>query len=125
MNKIRWGILSTAKISWEKVIPAMQAGKFCDVTTIASRSIEQAKQWAQKLNIPKVYGSYEELLADKEIDAIYVPLPNHMHIEWALKVIEADKHLLCEKPVGLSSAEAKQLLEVAKQKPHLKVMEAF
>lgn len=125
MKKVRWGILSTAKIGREKVIPAMQKGKYCDVVAIASRNIEQAKITAKNLNIPTVYGSYEELLNDAEIDAIYIPLPNHLHVEWAKKAIEANKHVLCEKPIGLTSAQANDLLQVAKQKPHLKVMEAF
>jgi predicted dehydrogenase len=125
MKKVRWGILSTAKIGREKVIPAMQKGKYCDVVGIASRNIEQAKTTAANLNIPKAYGSYEALLNDAEIDAVYIPLPNHMHVEWAKKAIEANKHVLCEKPVGLTSALAKELLEAARQKPALKVMEAF
>ncbi|MDB5221379.1 MAG: dehydrogenase [Chitinophagaceae bacterium] len=125
MNKVRWGIISTAKIAREKVIPAIQKGSYCDVVAIASRNIEDAKKVAKVLNIEKVYGTYEELLNDAAIDAIYIPLPNHMHIEWAKKAIEADKHVLCEKPLALSVSEAKALREVAKQKPHLKVMEAF
>lgn len=125
MKKVRWGILSTAKIGREKVIPAMQKGKYCDILAIASRNIEQAKTTAANLHIPKVYGSYEELLNDAEIDAVYIPLPNHMHVEWAIKAIDANKHVLCEKPIGLTSDQAMELLEAAKQKPHLKVMEAF
>lgn len=125
MKKVRWGILSTAKIGREKVIPAMQKGEFCDVVAIASRNKEAAQAEADRLNISKAYGSYEELLADKEVDAIYIPLPNDMHVEWAIKCLEANKHVLCEKPIGLTSQEAQQLLNVAKQKPHLKIMEAF
>jgi len=125
MDTVRWGILSTAKIGREKVIPAMQAGKFCNVTAIASRDITHAQSETRRLNIPKAYGSYEELLNDKEIDAVYIPLPNNLHVPWAIKAIEANKHVLCEKPIGLSSAEAKQLLTAANNKPHLKVMEAF
>jgi predicted dehydrogenase len=125
MTKVRWGILSTAKIAREKVIPAMQRGKYCDITAIASRNIEQAKETAARLNIPTVYGSYEELLNDKNIDAVYIPLPNHMHVEWSLNAIKAGKHVLCEKPIALSSAEAGQLLKAAQEKPQLKVMEAF
>ncbi|MCU7550321.1 Gfo/Idh/MocA family oxidoreductase [Chitinophagaceae bacterium LB-8] len=125
MNKIRWGILSTAKIGREKVIPALQKGKYCDVIAIASRNIEQAQAAAKALGIPKVYGTYEELLSDSDINAIYIPLPNHMHVEWAMKALEAGKHVLCEKPIGLSSAEAIKLLDAAQQMPHLKIMEAF
>lgn len=125
MKKVKWGILSTAKIGREKVIPAIQQGEFCEVVAIASRNIDSAKAEAKKLNIPKAYGSYEELLNDKEIDAVYIPLPNDMHVEWAIKCLDADKHVLCEKPIGLTSQQAQELLVAAKQKPHLKIMEAF
>lgn len=125
MNKVRWGILSTAKIGREKVIPAMQSGEFCEVVAIASRDINHARSEADRLNISKAYGSYEELLSDAGIDAVYIPLPNNLHVPWAIKAIEANKHVLCEKPIGLSSAEAKNLIIAAKNKPHLKVMEAF
>jgi predicted dehydrogenase len=125
MKKVRWGILSTAKIGREKVIPAIQRGAFCEVVAIASRNKEAATAEADRLNISKAYGSYEELLSDKEMDAVYIPLPNHLHVEWAIKSLEAGKHVLCEKPVGLTSYEARHLIEVANQHPHLKVMEAF
>jgi predicted dehydrogenase len=125
MKKVRWGILSTAKIGREKVIPAMQAGKLCDIVAIASRNKEQGNMVADRLHIPVVYDSYEKLLDDPQIDAVYIPLPNHLHVEWAIKSLQAGKHVLCEKPIGLSSAEAGRLLLAAQQKPHLKVMEAF
>jgi predicted dehydrogenase len=125
MKKIRWGILSTAKIGREKVIPAMQAGQLCEVTAIASRDKEQGMTVAKALHIPVVYGSYEELLNDPQIDAVYIPLPNHLHVEWAIKSLQAGKHVLCEKPIGLSSTQAVQLLLVAQEYPQLKVMEAF
>jgi predicted dehydrogenase len=125
MNTIRWGILSTAKIAREKVIPAMQACAQCSIDAIASRDLMHAQQTAAALQIPKAYGSYEELLNDAAIDAVYIPLPNHLHVPWTIKALAADKHVLCEKPIGLSSAEAKQLQLAAQQKPHLKIMEAF
>lgn len=125
MTKVRWGILSTAKIGREKVIPAMQASTLCDVVAIGSRNKQRAQAVADWLHIPGVYGSYVELLNDPGIDAVYIPLPNHMHVEWAIKSLNAGKHVLCEKPIGLSSAEAIQLLQAAKQKPQLKIMEAF
>jgi len=125
MNKIRWGILSTAKIAREKVIPAMQAGKYCSIDGIASRNMAHARQIADVLHIPNAYASYEDLLDDADIDAVYIPLPNHLHVPWAIKALAANKHVLCEKPIGLSAAEAKQLQIAAAQKPHLKVMEAF
>jgi predicted dehydrogenase len=125
MNKVRWGILSTAKIGREKVIPGMQAGKYCDIVAIASRDLERANAVAKSLNIHKVLDSYEALISDPEIDAVYIPLPNHLHVEWAIKALEANKHVLCEKPIGLASAEVQQLLDASKERPHLKVMEAF
>jgi len=125
MQKVRWGILSTAKIGREKVIPAMLLGKLCEVTAIASRNSQQGKLVAEQLNIPCVYDSYEKLLTDPQIDAIYIPLPNHLHVEWAIKSLEAGKHVLCEKPIGLTLKEAQQLLQVAQEKPQLKIMEAF
>ncbi|MBN1814328.1 MAG: Gfo/Idh/MocA family oxidoreductase [Anaerolineae bacterium] len=123
--KVRWGVLSTAKIGTAQVIPAMQAGQYCEVVAIGSRSLEKAQVAADKLDIPKAYGSYEELLADSEIDAIYNPLPNHLHVPWSIKALEAGKHVLCEKPIALTSAEAQELLDAARRHPHLKVMEAF
>lgn len=125
MKKIRWGILSTAKIGREKVIPAMQHSRQGEVIAIASSNAQRLKQVASAHSIPFVYSSYEELLQDGNIDAVYIPLPNHMHVHWTLKAMEAGKHVLCEKPVGLSAAEAEQLVEASARRPHLKVMEAF
>jgi predicted dehydrogenase len=125
MNKVRWGVLSTAKIAREKVIPAMQAGNYCSIDAIASRNMEQATATAALLGIPKAYGTYEALLNDDAIDAVYIPLPNHLHVPWAIKALAANKHVLCEKPIGLTAAEAKQLQLAALQKPQLKIMEAF
>ena len=125
MKKIRWGILSTAKIGRENVIPALQAGNHCEVVAIASRNKELAAATAADLNIPQAFGSYEELLASNLVDAIYIPLPNHLHVEWSIKTLQAGKHVLCEKPIGLTVAEAEHLLITAKQYPKLKIMEAF
>jgi len=125
MNKVRWGVLSTANIASEKVIPAMQQGRFCEITAIASRSLEKAQATATQLGIPKVYGSYEELLVDPDIDAIYNPLPNHLHVPWSIKALQAGKHVLCEKPIAPTAAEGLALVDAAKQYLHLKVMEAF
>jgi predicted dehydrogenase len=123
--KVCWGVLSTANIGVRKVIPAMQAGQYCDMAAIASRDLGRAQAVARELGIPKAYGSYEELLADPEIEAVYIPLPNHLHVPWSIRALEAGKHVLCEKPIGLTSAEAQELLDAARQHPHLKVMEAF
>jgi predicted dehydrogenase len=125
MSKVRWGIISTADIGVSKVIPAMQRGEFCDIAAISSRDLAKARAVASQLGIAKAYGSYEELLADPEIDAVYNPLPNHLHVEWSLKALQAGKHVLCEKPLAPTLAEGQLLLEAARQQPALKVMEAF
>ncbi|NRB50660.1 MAG: Gfo/Idh/MocA family oxidoreductase [Saprospiraceae bacterium] len=125
MQTVSWGILSTAKIGRTKVIPAMQKGQFTTIDAICSRSLASAQKTAQSLGIPKAYGSYEDLLADPDIQAIYIPVPNHLHVEWTLKCLEAGKHVLCEKPIGLNAAEAMALLEETQKYPELKVMEAF
>ena len=124
MSKVRWGILSTAKIGVQKVIPAMQRGSFSAVTAIASRDLNTAQAAAKELGIATAYGSYEELLQDKEVDAIYNPLPNHLHVPWSIKALEAGKHVLCEKPIGLTSAEGQLLVDAGKAHPDLKLMEA-
>ena len=122
MKKVTWGILSTANIGMEKVIPAMQQGQFCDVAAIASRSLASAQTAADKLGITKAYGSYEELIADPSIEAIYNPLPNDLHVPMTLAAARAGKHVLCEKPVAMNATQAAELREVA-DKVH--IMEAF
>ncbi|SMO46805.1 Gfo/Idh/MocA family protein [Fodinibius sediminis] len=124
-NHLRWGILSTAKIGVEKVIPAMQQGQYSKITAIASRDPERAREVAQSLNIKEAYGSYEELLASPEVDAIYNPLPNHLHVSWSIKALQAGKHVLCEKPLGLNLEDARKLASEASKHPDLNVMEAF
>ena len=125
MSKIRWGVMSTASIGMRQVIPAMQWGEHCEILAIASRNLEKAQAAARQLGIPKAYGTYEELLADPHIDAVYIPLPNHLHVPWSIKALDAGKHVLCEKPIGLTVAQAQELLNAAQKRPHLKVMEAF
>ncbi|CCH48790.1 Gfo/Idh/MocA family protein [Pseudodesulfovibrio piezophilus] len=125
MKKIRLGILSTAKIALTKVIPAMQSGRYTEVTAIASRSIENAQKAASELHIPQIHETYEALLADPEIDAVYIPLPNHLHIPWTIEAMKAGKHVLCEKPIGLDTNEVNQLIDATSRYPNLKVMEAF
>ena len=124
MKKIRWGVLGAAKIATVKVIPAMQRGTLSEIKAIASRDARRAEQAAADLNIEKHYGSYEALLADKEIDAIYNPLPNHLHVPWSIKAAEAGKHVLCEKPIALSVSETKDLIE-ARDRTGVKIGEAF
>ncbi len=123
-TKLRWGVLSTAAIGLKKVIPAMQLGELTHVTAIASRDRAKAVEPARTLGIEKIYGSYEDLLADPDIDAIYNPLPNHLHVPWTIKAAEAGKHVLCEKPLSLTVAEARTLLEV-QARTGVKIGEAF
>jgi predicted dehydrogenase len=123
-RKIRVGILSVAKIGIVKVIPAMQKCAHCEITAIASRDLSRAQEAAAKLGIPKAYGSYEELLDDPSIDAIYNPLPNHLHVPWSIRAAEAGKHVLCEKPLGLNPEEAEALIAV-RNNAGVKIGEAF
>jgi predicted dehydrogenase len=125
MKHVRWGILSTAKIGTQKVIPAMQRSELCEILAIGSRDAATAEQTAKQLNIFRTHGSYEALLADPEIDAVYNPLPNHLHVPWSIRALEAGKHVLCEKPLGISVADAEKLAIAAASHPDLKVMEAF
>ena len=123
-KKIRWGVLSTAAIGVRKVIPGMQRGQFSTVDAIASRDLPKAQKAAASCGIARAYGSYEELLEDPEIDAIYNPLPNQLHVPWTIKAAEAGKHVLCEKPLSLTVAEAESLLAV-RARTGVKIGEAF
>ncbi len=125
MRKVRWGIMSTAKIGLQKVIPAMQKGDYTDIRAIASRDPDRARKAGKRLGIPRTFGSYDELLADADIEAVYIPLPNHLHVEWSIKALAAGKHVLCEKPLGLNAANARKLQAAAEAHSHLKVMEGF
>ena len=124
MKKVKWGILGAASIAVRKVIPGMQKGERSEVAAIASRDKQKAEEAARSLGIAKAYGSYEELLQDREIDAIYNPLPNHLHVPWSIKAAEAGKHVLCEKPISLNVAEARTLLSV-RSRTGVKMGEAF
>ncbi len=121
-KKLRWGIVSTAKIAVEKVIPGLLRSERCDVQAIASRALDQAQAAAQKLRIPKAYGSYDALLADPDIDVIYNPLPNHLHVPVTLQAAAAGKHVLCEKPIALDTDDALKLRAAG---DHVRIMEAF
>src|SRR6266516_3383838 len=123
-EKVRWGVLGVAKIAREKVIPAMQRSRWADVTAIASRDIDKARAAAAALGIPRAYGSYEELLADPDVEAIYNPLPNHLHVPWSIRAAEAGKHVLCEKPLALTVAEGRALID-ARNRTGVKIGEAF
>jgi predicted dehydrogenase len=122
MKKIRWGILSTANIGMQKVTPGMLKSNELEVVAIASRNLKKAKAAAAELGIAKAYGSYEEMLADPEIDAIYNPLPNHLHVPLTLAAAKAGKHVLCEKPIAITAKEAKLLKKAPKK---ILIAEAF
>src|ERR1700676_1564097 len=123
-QKVRWGVLGVADIAVKKVIPAMQRGECSQIVGIASRDLKKAQQAAERLGIPKTYGSYEDLLADPEVEAVYNPLPNHLHVPWSIKAAEAGKHVLCEKPVSLTVEEAVLLLKT-RDRTGVKIEEAF
>jgi predicted dehydrogenase len=123
-NKVRWGVLSTAAIGVKRVIPGMQKGDWIEVTAIASRDLRKAEDVARLLGIAKAYGSYEELLADPQIEAIYNPLPNQLHVPWSIRAAEAGKHVLCEKPLSMTVAEARTLLAV-QERTGVLIGEAF
>jgi predicted dehydrogenase len=124
MEKIRWGIIGCAGIAKRAVIPGIQQSETGEVSAIASRGLEKAKQTAEELNIPTAYGSYEELLADPNIDGVYIPLPNHLHKEWAIRAAEAGKHVLCEKPLAINASEAEEMVEAC-EKAGVVFAEAF
>jgi predicted dehydrogenase len=124
LRKVKWGVLGVAKIAVEKVIPAMQGSELCDIAAIASRDPARAAEAARTLGIARSFGSYEEMLADPAIEAIYNPLPNELHVPWTLKALEAGKHVLCEKPIGLDANGARSLVE-ARQRTGKLVAEAF
>ena len=124
METLRWGILSTANIGLNAVIPATQAAARCDVVAIASRDGRRAEDAAARLGIPRSLGSYDDLLADPEIDAVYNPLPNHLHAPLTIAALEAGKHVLCEKPIALTAAEAREMAAAA-ERTGMVLVEAF
>jgi len=124
LRLLRWGVLSTARIARNKVIPGMRASSRTEVLAIASRDLAQAQATAKALGIPRAYGSYEELLADPDIDAVYVPLPNHLHRTWTIAAARAGKHVLCEKPLAMSAAEAQEMVDACRE-AGVVLMEAF
>ena len=122
MKPVKWGVISTAKIGTEKVIPGMMKSRDIEIAAIASRSQASADAAAKKLGIKRAYGSYEALLADPEIEAIYNPLPNHLHVPLTMQAARAGKHVLCEKPIAITAKEASELAKVPKG---IHVAEAF
>ncbi len=124
MRRLRWGVLSTAAIGRLKVIPAIQKGEHCEVVAIASRDLALGKKVASELGIPTAHASYEALLADPGVEAVYIPLPNHLHATWAIAAVEAGKHVLCEKPLALTAADAERMITAA-DRAGVHLMEAF
>jgi predicted dehydrogenase len=124
INPVRWGVLGAANIAVAKVIPSMQRGQLSRVVAIASRSLEKSQRAAANLGIARAYGSYEELLGDPDVEAIYNPLPNHLHVPWSIRALEAGKHVLCEKPIAMNADEARDLQAAATRAGRL-VGEAF
>jgi predicted dehydrogenase len=124
MEPVRFGIISTAKIGMQKVIPAMQRSAHCTIAAIASRDLSRARAAAETLGIPKAYGSYDELFRDPEIEAVYNPLPNHLHVPVSIEAAAAGKHVLCEKPIALNAEEAEKLI-AARDRAGVLVAEAF
>lgn len=123
-GKLRWGILGVARIATRKVVPAIQRSAFCEVTAIASRDPGRARAAAAALGIPRAHGSYEAMLADPDVDVVYNPLPNHMHVPWSVRAAEAGKAVLCEKPIAITAAQARHLLEV-RNRTGVLIQEAF
>lgn len=124
MTTLRWGILSTANIASKMMVPALHETDVAELVAVASRDGQNARQWASQHDIPRSYGSYEALLEDPEIDAVYVPLPNHLHKEWTVKSADAGKHVLCEKPLGLNVEECREMIDAC-ERNDVVLMEAF
>jgi predicted dehydrogenase len=124
-QRVRWGILSTSRFAQTKILPAWRRAEHVELAAIASRDLARARAVAAEHGIARAYGSYDELLADPEVDAIYNPLPNHLHVPWSIRALEAGKHVLCEKPIAMTAREAETLLAAARRHPRQKIMEAF
>jgi predicted dehydrogenase len=125
MRKVRWGILSTSRFAQTKILPALQRCEHVEVAAVASRDLARAREAAEQHGIPRAHGSYEALLADPDVDLVYNPTPNHLHVPWSIRALEAGKHVLCEKPIAMTAAEAETLLAAARRHPRQKIMEAF
>jgi len=124
VTPLRWGVLGVANIAVRAVIPPLQRARNGRVVAIASRTAEKAREAAQRLNIPRAHASYEALLADPDVQAVYIPLPNSMHREWTIRCAEAGKHVLCEKPLSLTAAECQEMIAACRRHGVI-LMEAF
>ena len=124
MEKVRWGVIGTAGIARGETIPGMLLAENCELYAVAGRSLEKAKSFRDAFGFRKAYGSYDELLADPAVEAVYIPLPNDLHCEWSIRALQAGKHVLCEKPLAVSEEQAKRMFEAA-EKNGVYLMEAF
>jgi predicted dehydrogenase len=124
IRKLKWGVLGVSNFAMRKFIPAVRSCEYSEITAIASRDLARSRQAADTMEIPTAYGSYEDLLADPSIDVIYNPLPNHLHVEWSIRAADAGKHVLCEKPISLSTADLRRLIE-ARDRSQVQIAEAF
>ena len=124
MSKVKWGVLGTANVAAWGTIPGMKKSESCELYAIAGRSLEKAERYKAEFGFQKAYGSYDELIADTDVQAIYIPLPNNLHKEWVIKALKAKKNVLCEKPIGLNAAETKEMFKVASDNGVL-LMEAY
>ena len=124
LSRLRWGVLSTANIARTKVVPGMLKSERSEVIAVGSRDVAAASGFAAELGIPRAHGSYEALLADPDVDAVYIPLPNHLHLEWTIAAARAGKHVLCEKPLAMTAADAERMLEAC-DREGVRLMEAF
>ncbi len=122
---LKWGVLGAATIAIDQVIPALLESEICDLTAIASRDFLKAKEITDQFHIPNYFDSYEKLLESNDVDAVYIPLPNHLHVKWAIMALKKGKHVLIEKPIGMTAFETDELIQASKEFTHLKVMEAF
>ena len=124
MEKVKWGVLGTAGIAAGQTIPGMLKASKCELYAVAGRSLAKAESYKERFGFAKAYGSYDELLADEEVCAVYVPLPNDLHKEWVIKALNAGKHVLCEKPIALNAKEAEEMFDAAR-KNNVYLMEAY
>ena len=124
MAAVKWGVLGTANIARGCTIPGMKLAKDCELYAIAGRSLEKAESFKQEFGFQKAYGSYEELIADKDVQAVYIPLPNGLHLKWVKEALNAGKHVICEKPLALNARDAKEMFDTAKEKG-VYLMEAY
>ena len=124
MRKVKWGVMGTAMIFERNTAEGMHQAENCEMYAIAGRSLDKAEKFKEKYGFQKAYDSYEELLADPEVEAVYIPLPNTMHHDWTIRALQAKKHVLCEKPIATTAAEAQEMFNVAKENG-VYLMEAF